>query len=766
MAGITALKGVRSLAVDGNTVLFQVQAGGSVVPVSVSLYDGGLLRYRLFPRDPVHDLVEASALTSASPVRTRRESDRLVIAGDGVRAEVFLDPWRVEVFAQGESRARVAELPLDLDAHDDPISDPTGVRLAGSSPATTRLNLALDPQEGYYGLGEKHTALQRRGQRVVCWNVNPYGAGRETAYKNIPLLLGSRGTGLFLNETCRSTWDIGAASNFSLSIDVDGPSLDLFVIVGGDLKAVLGRYADLTGHASLPPRWSFGLWISPFGEQRISKTGMNQQELLELADAIRERGIPCDVIHLDPYWMGDRHLCHFEWDREHYPDPPALVAALKEKGFRVCLWEHPYLEKGGAIYEEAARKGYLLKRADGSVYDEHLALVAPERRAEYTESFYAPAGVVDFTNPAAVEWYKSKHRPHLEMGVATFKSDFGEMAPEDALFANGRTGREMHNIYPLLYNRAVFEVIGEYQERPVVWGRSGYAGSQKYPVQWSGDPLADFRSLSATIRAGLSYGLSGVPFWTFDLGGFKGQPTTAAYVRWAQVGLLLSHSRFHGTTPRLPWYYGPETAGIIGDWVRLRYRLLPYIYAVAAEAVRTGLPAMRPLALEFPADRGSAAADLEFLLGPYLLAAPVLNEAGEVPVYLPPGRWHDYFTGEAFDGPLRIERVCTLSQFPLYVRDDAILPTCSDDRTVSQLWDPLGIEVYPAAAGSVEIPEEGGRAPTQISVTKDGGARVVRGKGPEREWRILIGGAGRAQRGTGGLSISRCASFEAPITAG
>ena len=776
-----ALTRARSHSVDGNTVHFQVEAAETVVPVSLSIYAGGLVRYRLFPREPAHDLVEPAALASPPRLEVKKKSGCLLLVGGSVVVRVSLDPWLVEVLAEGESRPRVAELPLDVDAHEDPISAPTGYALDEGGPCATRVNLALDPYERFYGLGEKHTALERRGQRVISWNVNPYGAGRETAYKNIPLLLSSRGTGLFLNETCRSTWDIGASSNFSLSIDVDAPSFDLFVLVGRDLKAVLASYANLTGHASLPPRWSFGLWISPFGEQRQSKTGLNQRELLELADTIRERGIPCDVIHLDPYWMGDWKLCHFEWDREHYPDPAALVAALKQKGFRVCLWEHPYLEKGGAIYEEAARAGYLLKRVDGSVYDTHLAYVPPSRRAEYTEHFYAMAGIVDFSNPAAVEWYKSKHRPHLEMGVATFKSDFGEMIPEDAVFANGRTGREMHNIYPLLYNRAVSEVIGEYHERPVVWGRSGYVGSQKYPVQWSGDPLADFKSLAATIRAGLSYGLSGVPFWSFDLGGFKGQPTTAAYIRWAQVGLLLSHSRFHGTTPRLPWYYGDEAVGIVRDFVRLRYRLLPYIYAVAAEAVRSGLPVMRPLALEFPADPGSAATELEFLLGPALLVAPVLNEGGEVPVYLPPGRWYDYFTGERLEGPRRIERTCALSELPLYVRAGAILPFSADERSVSELWDPLGAEVCPEAEGSVEIPEESGRAPSRVSVSADGAARVIRCEGPEREWAVLLKNVeGRrpevdlvgpkssswrydAKARLVEIRVARCASFEARV---
>jgi alpha-D-xyloside xylohydrolase len=774
------LANIESYRVTQNTVRFRVNGTGQTASVEIGVYRGGLVRYRLFPREPAYDLTDA---TSLSPVElaVTEENDLVCIRGDSVRVHVHKEPWRVKIFREAEERALIAELPDDVDARENFISDPTGYATKGGVPRTTRINLALDPSEALLGLGEKHTALDKRGQRLSCWNTNPYGAGRETAYKNIPFLASTRGYGLFLNETCRSDWDVGAASNFSLSIAVDGPSFDLFVLVAKGLPEVLGRYADLTGHAFLPPRWSFGLWISPFGEQRLSPGGLNQNELLALADEIRSREIPCDLIHLDPYWMGDEKLCHFQWDRERYPDPAGLVAALREKGMRVCLWEHPYLEKGGEIYEEAARAGFLLKHADGSVYDTNLAYVPPGRRSDYAESFYAPAGIVDFSNPAAVEWYKTKHRPHLAMGVAAFKSDFGEMIPEDAVFANGLSGREMHNLYPMLYNRCVFEVIGEFQDRPIVWGRSGYAGSQRYPVQWSGDPLADFRSLAATIRAGLSYGLSGVPFWTFDLGGFKGQPSTEAYVRWAQVGLLLSHSRFHGTTPRLPWYYGEVAASIIRDYVRTRYRLLPYIYAVSAESVKSGLPVMRPLLLEFPEDPASVATELEYLLGPSLLVAPVLNEAGEVDVYLPPGGWYDYFSGQRIDGPVRISRQCALSELPVYVRESALLPFCFDESTVSGFWDPLGIEVFPAGAGKFVIPEEGERPASTFDARKDGTLRTLRGEGPTRKWVLRFRGVkdrpkqvevrcegesswSLLDEGIVQIVLERCASFEVLIS--
>ena len=389
------------------------------------------------------------------------------------------------------------------------------------------------------------------------------------------------------------------------------------------------------------------------------------------------------------------------------------------------------------MYREGAEKGYLLKRADGSVYDVNLVIQSSKRRRQYVESFYDPGGIVDFSNPEAVQWYKEKHRPLLEMGVAVFKTDFGEEIPEDAHFANGKTGKEMHNAYPLLYNRAVFEVTGEYTDRPMVWGRSGYAGIQRTPVQWSGDPLPDLLSLAATIRAGLSFGMSGVPFWTFDLGGFKGEPTPHDYVRWVQVGLLLSHSRFHGTTPRLPWNLGEEVFGIVQRWVQTRYRLLPYIYSAALEATRTGLPVMRPLALEFQGDPGSWAVQHQYLLGPSLLVAPVLSEDDRVDIYLPPGTWYDLWTGEKVIGPATLARTVGLDTLPVYVRSSAILPTGPVSDTVPDLWDPLTIQIYPQAQGRLEIPEEGGRPSTVVQASRSR-AITIQARGPRRGWRLLL----------------------------
>jgi len=336
----------------------------------------------------------------------------------------------------------------------------TGFESEGQGPSKCHVTFTLHPEEHLFGLGEKFTAFDKRGQRIVCWNRNPAGAATELAYKNIPFLVSSRRYGLFLNDTRRSVWDLGTRSNFGCSVEVEGPEIDLFIIVGDNLKQVLSRYAVLTGHAPLPPRWSFGVWMN-LGTTDLEWPSLNQKSMLDLADEIRRRKLPVDVLHIDTYWMGDDGYCGFEWDKKRWPDAKGMIAELRKRGFRLCLWEAPYIDTQTAAFREAAQKGYLLKRADGTPYIANLVWISPPRRTkenrQFIEQFYDPGGVYDYSNPEAVEWLKQKHRHSLEMGVATFKPDFGEEIPEDAHFANGKTGKEMHNAFPLLYQRAVFE---------------------------------------------------------------------------------------------------------------------------------------------------------------------------------------------------------------------------------------------------------------------------------------------------------------------
>ncbi len=715
----------------------------------VRIYENGIIQYQLYneaPPSKPYTLINASRLiplvnTTLIPVD---ENKTVIDTGDFV-LRVEEDPIRFTV-KTSKGKVVVSELSDDTNVRGEWLSRPSGVYETKEGPRC-RVNFELDPKAGYFGLGEKFLSLDRKGQRITLWNENPYGSGSEKAYKNIPFLICTNGYGLLLNSSTRSVWDIGFSSLFSLSIEIEEPSLDLFILTGDSLKNILGKYAELTGKAPLPPRWSFGLWVSPYGDYLADGGNWRQQELLDFARNLRARGIPGDVIHLDPFWMGKKKgLCDFQWDLEDFPDPKSFIKELKDLGFSLCLWEHPYVEKGSPLYQEGAQKGYFLRKSDGSVYDCNLVIIPPEKRNEsnYQESFYAPGGIVDFTNPEAREWYKQLHRPLLEMGVDTFKTDFGEVIPEDAVFHNGKTGKEMRNLYALLYNATVFEVLKEYKSSPVLWGRSGYAGIQKYPVQWSGDPYSNFRSLVTTIRGGLSYGLSGVPFWSFDMGGFKGKPTLEAYIRWMQTGLFLSHSRIHGTDSRMPWSYGERAETILKKYIDLRYSLLPYIYATAYEATQSGIPVIRPLFLEFEKDPFSYQFETEYLLGSSLLVVPILNEEGDADIYFPPGAWYDWFTGTKVQGPSFQHRMVELETLPLFARQGAIIPMALPSQTVPDFWDPLILTLFgetsePEGEGSVcRIPEERAGGPTDIQYCRKSSASVLEISGPERRYTIRL----------------------------
>ena len=342
------------------------------------------------------------------------------------------------------------------------------------------------------------------------------------------------------------------------------------------------------------------------------------------------------------------------------------------------------------------------------------------------------------------------------MGVDVFKTDFGEDVPADAVFANGMTGAEIHNLYPLLYNRAVFEVTQEVKGDGLVWSRSGYAGSQRYPTCWSGDPACTWDSLAFTIRGGLSLGLSGVPFWSNDIGGYRGRPSEALYIRWAQFGLLCSHARCHGESQREPWFYGDRATEIFRRYARLRYQLFPYLYACAHEAARTGLPVLRAMPLAFPADINGYDKDLQYMLGPWLLVAPVYDESDRRSVYLPAGRWTDFWTGQTFDGPTTLTIHAPLDTLPVFVRGGAIVPGMAPalSRIPEGLIDPLIVDIYPHGASTYRLTEDEGV--TDFScVRAEHGLTFTWTGGPERALTLRFHGVGKRRRARGRRRVAR-----------
>ncbi len=656
---------------------------GEELILEARLEHGGRIEIRATPWSAhVWRIRFGDEMATASPILVEREEpapswsveedgERLLARTEALSLEVRRRPWRIS-FLDAAGAVVCRENVDDVDVLGEACA-PVLELVPGEQGAIecTREGLLLARDEHLYGLGEKFTPLDKRGQRIASWTRDALCTTTELAYKNVPFVLSTEGYGVFVHTSRRVDFSLGADSVRAWSFEVEGPELDYFVIHGPTMAGVLDRYTQLTGRPGLPPRWSFGLWMSGTGVYRT------QEQIEIMARGMHERDIPCSVIHVEPWWMRSRKYADFVWDDEAFPDPKGLVSRLDELGYRLSLYEHPYVSVESELYAEAADRGYFARRPDGGVYVIEYGLSKASRPGEEAptpaDTWNAPVAIVDFTNPAAKRWYQELHRPLLELGVAAFKTDFGENVPADACFADGSTGATMHNLYPLLYNQAVYEITEEVTGEGIVWSRSGWAGSQRYPTCWGGDPVCDWDSLAATLRGGLSLGLSGIPFWSHDVGGYHGTPDERLYIRWLQLGFFSPHVRCHGESPREPWRFGERAVSIFRKYAKLRQRLMPYLWAEARESCRTGLPLMRALVLEWPDDPVAWSIDDEFLFGSSLLVAPVLDATDRRRIWFPPGRWIDFWSDAVYEGERWLEYDAPLETLPLFERSHAAL---------------------------------------------------------------------------------------------
>ncbi len=695
---------------------------GATAECELSSVDGARAHILFTPLSP-----SVWRSTFLPPGRTRPQPSPMVVPGadSGLKPAVFEDgrgitiegprlsvrvhrhPFCVRFF--NESGVDVClQNPADIDGLGRPFVLPLGY---GEEPDGTPLvatSFHLAPDEHLFGLGEKFTPLEKTGQRVISWTVDALGSTSERSHKNVPFLWSTRGYGLFLDCPARIRWELGTESTQSFTVVASCSVFDAYVIYGPTPAEILSAFADLTGHAPVPPAWSFGLWVSSGGTYR------DRESVERLVAGLEEHRIDASVVHIDPWWMRWRRYCDFVWDEATFPRHEEFIRALHARSLRLCLWEHPYVSVESELFRTGKERGFFALRPDGAVYVIDYGLSrAPRpdgvvRVTDPEHSWNARVAIIDLTNPQAVEWFKDLHRRLLREGVDVFKTDFGEDIPEDAVFSNGETGRTLHNLYPLLYNKAVYDVTAEEHGRGIVWSRSGTAGNQRYPVCWSGDPAAEFDSLASTIRGGLSAGLSGIPFWSNDIGGYRGKPSEELYIRWAQFGLICSHARMHGDSPREPWVFGQRALDIVRTHIRLRNRLFPYFYSAAHEAGRTGLPVLRALPLAVPDDPNVYDKDFEFLIGPMLLAAPVIESADVRMIYFPAGVWIDWWTGNVIRGPQTCLLPAPIETLPLFVRGGGIVPMF--DETASSRDSssaPLTIHIFPHGSTSYLLYEDG-----------------------------------------------------------
>ncbi|MFD3518525.1 alpha-xylosidase [Streptomyces sp. NPDC058657] len=598
--------------------------------------------------------------------------------------------------------------PWTLTFHDADGREVTRADRKGSAFFTTpdgahhmAAQLALGVGEQVYGLGERFTPFVKNGQVVDMWQADG-GTSSEQSYKNVPfsLHLSPGGAyGVFVDHPGRVGYEVGSESVGRLQFSVEDQTMTYYVVAGPTPKDVLRRYTALTGRPALPPAWSFGLWLTT-----SFTTQYDEQTVTSFVDGMAERDIPLSVFHFDCFWMREYQWSDFTWDPDVFPDPQGMLDRLKERGLRISVWINPYIAQKSALFDEAVRHGYLVRRPNGDIWQWDL--------------WQAGMGLVDFTNPEACAWFQDQLKGLLDQGVDCFKTDFGERIPTDVRWHDGSDPERMHNYYTHLYNQVVFELLQKERGTgdAVLFARSATAGGQQFPVHWGGDCWASFGAMAESLRGGLSLSLSGFGFWSHDIGGFEGTPDPAVFKRWLAFGLLSSHSRLHGSNSyRVPWEFGDEAVDVTRKFTRLKHRLMPYLYGAAAEAHRDGVPLMRPMLLEFPGDPTSRTLDRQYMLGPDLLVAPVFTEDGDVEFYLPEGTWTHLLSGEQVRGPVWRREHHGFDSLPLYVRPGAVLPLGADEQRPDGDWsDGLTLLVAPGTHDTtVTVPDhEGGTAAT------------------------------------------------------
>jgi alpha-D-xyloside xylohydrolase len=613
---------------------------------------------------------------------TRNDTGMITYASPYGSISIERRPWRIILRdAQGRLLTKTQRL-LDNDSTQVKLLPFNFIKRGHDNSRSLNPVFSLSPGEKIFGCGESFTRLDKVGQKVHLFTTDPQGPETDQMYKPIPFFMSNRGYGLFMHTSAPVTCDFGATAIHAMKLFMGDESLDFFVFFG-DPKEVLYEYTGIVGKAAMPPLWSFGTWMS-----RI--TYFTEKEGYDVAQNLRKHKIPSDVIHFDTGWFDVDWQCDYEFSPSRFPNPQQMIDELKNNGFRISLWQLPYFTPKNRFFPELVEKGLYVKDGKGEL--------------PYEDA------VLDFSNPQAVAWYQKKIGKLIRMGVGAIKVDFGEAAPFNGIYASGRTGLYEHNLYPLRYNKAVADITKKVSGETIIWARSAWAGSQRYPLHWGGDAANTDYGMVGSLRGGLSIGLSGFSFWSHDIGGFVISTPEELYRRWLPFGFLSSHSRAHGAPPTEPWLYNEGFVQAFRQSAELKYKLMPYIYAQAKECTEKGLPMMRALFIEFPDDPGAWLVEDEYMFGSRILVAPLLESGDSRRVYLPQGKWIDYQTGKVYEGG---HRTITAGPIPIIilVRDGSAIPHIKLAQSTAQMdWSNIGLKLYTTgtteASGLICLPSD------------------------------------------------------------
>ena len=690
----------------------RVKAGTTTVEVTALAPD--LFRVGMFleGRPPRYDS-EAIAREDWEPVEVsmQESEEELTLSTTAATARISLRPLRVG-FADPSGRRFAADdeelgmgvvETLGADVFSEPLGSPV------------RLYKKREEGERYFGCGERTSGLEKTGSHQVFYNVDPplgHTASLNNLYSSIPFtfsLTNGVAHALFFDNTHRVEFDLALEDEGRAYYGAEGGNVVYYVFCGPTPRDVLDRYTELTGRTPMPPLWSLG-------NQQCRYSYMDEEEVCEVARGFRERDIPCDVIYLDIHYMDGYRV--FTWNEARFPDPQKLISDLREEGFRVVTIVDPgvKIDEDYAVYTEGRERDLYCKTREGEEY--HNAV------------WPGLCAFPDFTNPETREWWGENHEVLTDAGVAGIWCDMNEPAlfvpqgatmPDDVVHPGGRTGEarwhaQIHNTYGSLMARAAREGLLSLRpdERPFVITRAGYAGLQRHAMHWTGDNSSWWEHLWMSMPQLQNLALSGVAWAGVDIGGFGGDTTGELLARWTEFGVFQPFCRNHttlGTRRQEPWTFGEPYESVCRDMIKLRQRLLPYLYTLFEECHRTGAPILRPLLFEYPEDETTYNADDEFLLGEALLVAPITRPGIEHRhVYLPQGTWFHYWNGERFDGPAHVLAHAPLGEPAIYVRANTPVPMGPDaNHTGERPTDPLTLRIHPAeGAGESTLYEDAG----------------------------------------------------------
>ena len=638
---------------------------------------------------PVEPKVSTSIMLAKEPGKDEswkvtETENTIVYAGNYGTVQINKNPWRVVL---KDKTGRILSQTVTLrDADSTQVKYTPFSFIKRGSDNARRINpvFTLTADEMIFGCGESATGLNKVGQKVNLFVTDPQGPETDQMYKPIPFFMSNRGYGMFMHTSAPVTCDFGATYIGLNKMFMGDENLDLFVFFG-EPKDILDEYTDLVGKPGMPPLWSFGTWM-----RRI--TYFSEKEGYDVAANIHKNKYPCDVIHFDTGWFDVDWQCDYKFSENRFQNPQQMLKDLKSQGFHVCLWQLPYFTPKNRYFPELIKKDMYVKNGNGELPYEDV--------------------VLDFSNPETVKWYQDKLAGLLNIGVSAIKVDFGEAAPLNGIYASGKSGWYEHNLYPVRYDMAVSEITKKLHNENIMWARAAWAGSQRYPLHWGGDAATTNTGMLGTLRAGLSFGLSGFSFWSHDMGGFVKSTPEDLYCRWLPFGFLTSHTRAHGAPPTEPWLYDSKRVqDVFRKSAEMKYRLMPYVYAQAKECTEKGLPMLRALFVEFPDDPGAWKVDDEYLFGSQILVAPLLESGitGRT-VYLPEGKWIDYQTEKVYEGGWHRIEAGSLPIIML-VRDGSVLPHLKLAQSTSEMdWSKMSLKVYSAdkkqAEGLICLPTD------------------------------------------------------------